>query len=123
PNVDPAIATEFSTIAFRFGHSLLSGDIERQGNDGLGITDVAGDASISLAQDFFDPNLLNPNGVTDAHTGHTSSDIGAILKGAADNNAQAMDVMAIGDVRNLLFGNGAYGGQDLIARDIQRARD
>lgn len=123
PNVDPAIATEFSTIAFRFGHSLLSGDIERQGNDGLGIADAAGDASISLAQDFFDPTLLNPNGVVDSLTGHTSSDIGVILKGAADNNAQAMDVMAIGDVRNLLFGNGAFGGQDLIARDIQRARD
>jgi hypothetical protein len=26
-------------------------------------------------------------------------------------------------VRNLLFGNGTQGGQDFIARDIQRARD
>src|SRR5207302_8587471 len=114
----------FSTVAFRFGHSLLSGNIERQGNNGLDIADVSPDgASISLAQDFFDPTLLNPNGIVDPLTGHTSSDIDAILKGIADNNAQAMDVLAIGDIRNLLFGNGAFGGQDLIARDIQRARD
>jgi hypothetical protein len=33
-----------------------------------------------------------------------------------------MDLLAINDVRNLLFGNG-QGGQDLIARDIQRGRD
>jgi hypothetical protein len=123
PSVNPSIATEFSTVAFRFGHSLLSGDIERQGNDGLGIADATGDASISLAQDFFDPYLLNPNGVVDPLTGHTSSDIGPILKGAADNNAQELDLMVIRDVRNLLFGNGAFGGQDLIARDIQRAHD
>jgi hypothetical protein len=124
PNVNPAIATEFSTVAFRFGHSLLSSNIERQGNNGLDIADVsAGGASIALSQDFFDPNLLNVNGVVDPLTGHISSDIGPILKGSADGDAQAMDVMAIGDVRNLLFGNGAFGGQDLVARDIQRARD
>src|SRR6266404_2398384 len=34
PNVDAAVATEFSTVAFRFGHSLLSSDIERAANDG-----------------------------------------------------------------------------------------
>jgi hypothetical protein len=124
PNVNPAIATEFSTVAFRFGHSLLSANIERQGNNGLDIADVsAGGATIALSQDFFDPNLINVNGTVDPLTGHSSSDIGAILKGSADGDAQAMDVMAIGDVRNLLFGNGAFGGQDLIARDIQRARD
>jgi hypothetical protein len=124
PNVDPSIATEFSTVAFRFGHSLLSGNIERQGTNGLDITDVnPGGASIQLSQEFFDPTLFNPNGVVDPLTNHTSSDIGVILKGAADNNAQALDLLVIRDVRNLLFGNGAIGGQDLIARDIQRARD
>jgi serine/threonine protein kinase len=124
PNVDPAIATEFSTVAFRFGHSLLSDEIERANNNGLDITDVSADgASIPLAQDFFDPNLLNATGAVDPLTGHTASDIGAVLKGDADGVANAMDTQVISAVRNLLFGNGAQGGQDLIARDIQRARD
>jgi hypothetical protein len=125
-NVDPAIATEFSTVAFRFGHSLLSGEIERQGNNGLDVlpSDPAG-AGISLATDFFDPNVLNPGGTVDPLTGHISTDIGPILKADADGVAQADDLMAIGDIRNLLFANGGLqdNGQDLIARDIERARD
>jgi hypothetical protein len=126
PGVNPAIATEFSTIAFRFGHSLLSGGIERQGNSGQDVLpgDPAG-AAISLATDFFDPNVLNPAGVVDPLTGHIATDIGPYLKGDADGNAQAEDLLAISDVRNLLFANGGLtdNGQDLIARDIERARD
>src|SRR5262249_25449522 len=38
-------------------------------------------------------------------------------------DAQAVDLMAVDSVRNLLFGNGQFGGQDLMARDVQRARD
>jgi peroxidase len=126
PKVDPAIATEFSTVAFRFGHSLLSGGIERQGNNGQDISgDPAGDASLSLAQDFFDPNVLNPAGVVDPLTGHVSTDIDAILKGDADGDSNAMDLLAINDIRNLLFANGGQtdNGQDLMARDVERARD
>lgn len=123
-SVNPSIANEFSTVAFRFGHSLLSSNIERHTNDGLDIADVSRDgASIPLSEDFFDPTLLNTSGVVDPLTGHTSSDIAAILKGDADGDSQAMDLLAIRDVRNLLFGNFGAGGQDLIARDIQRARD
>jgi hypothetical protein len=126
PNVDPAIATEFSTVAFRFGHSLLSNSIQRQDNNGNNIPDANPDgAPINLAQDFFDPSVINPSGVFDPISGHTTSDINAILKGDADGDAQAMDALAINEVRNLLFANGAAvdNGQDLIARDIQRARD
>src|SRR5205085_10756977 len=90
PNVDPAVATEFSTVAFRFGHSLLSGNIERHTNNGTDITgDPTGDASLDLATDFFDPNVLNPAGVIDPLTGHVSSDIDAILKVDADGNSNA----------------------------------
>jgi hypothetical protein len=111
-------------VAFRFGHSLLSGEIERQNNNGLDIADVdPNGAGVSLAQDFFDPDLLSASGGVDPTTGHTASNIDAVLKGDADGDSQAMDLLAINDVRNLLFGNAGAGGQDLIARDIQRGRD
>lgn len=123
-NVDATIANEFSTVAFRFGHSLLSPSIERLNNDGTDIADVSAEgADIPLSEDFFDPYVLNASGAVDPLTGHTSSDIGPILKGDASGVSEADDTMAVEDVRNLLFGNGGLGGQDLMALDVQRGRD
>jgi hypothetical protein len=124
PNVDPAIATEFSTVAFRFGHSLLSGTVGRDTNDGLGIADVnPNGAGVDLAEDFFDPSLISATPGTDPFTGHTTSGIGAILKADADANASENDLLNIRQIRNLLLADGNVVDQDLIARDIQRARD
>jgi hypothetical protein len=124
PNVNASVSDEFSTVAFRFGHSLLSGEIGRAGNNGQSVADP-----VPLSQDFFDPAILNGQGqpsVTDPYTGLQSTDIGAILKADADGNSQAMDPMAINEVRNLLFNEVVPGvgfGQDLMALDVQRARD
>lgn len=124
PNVNATIADEFSTVAFRFGHSLLSGQIERQGNNGQAVA-----ADVPLEEDFFDPNILNGEGqpsAVDPLTGLTSTDIGAVLKGDADGNSQASDVQTINEVRDELFNEvipGVGYGQDLIALDIQRGRD
>jgi hypothetical protein len=114
---DPSIANEFSTVAFRFGHSLLNNVVQRHDNSGNSIGDV------SLAENFFDPNLI---GTGSDPFGNTASDIGAVLKGDADGHAQALDVMAVSGIRNLLFGNGppaGPAGEDLIARDMWRAHD
>jgi hypothetical protein len=107
--VDASIATEFSTVGYRFGHSLLNNTVPRDANDGSSVGDL------SLLESFFNPSFLTPG-----QPGYT--DVGAVLKGDADNNAQAMDSMAVSSVRNLLFGNDGT-GEDLISRDMWRAHD
>jgi hypothetical protein len=129
--VNPGIATEFSTVAFRFGHSLLDGDVGRHQNDGTNIADVNPvDAAVNLTEDFFRPDLIDPSGATvnlldtNLHLDpHTSSDIGAILKADADGDAAEMDLLLVDEVRNVLFGIPSAPGTDLAARDVQRARD
>jgi hypothetical protein len=131
PNVNAGIATEFSTVGFRFGHSLLSTTVGRDNNDGTGITDVSPiDSTINLTEDFFRPDLINPSGAgvsltttSGALDPHTSSDIGPILKALADGLPNETDLLLIDEVRNVLFGIPNAPGTDLAARDIQRARD
>jgi hypothetical protein len=129
--VNASISTEFSTVGFRFGHSLLSNAVGRNNNDGTDITDVsANGAAVNLIEDFFRPDLINPNGVTvnlldrNAQSDpHTSSGIGAILKADADNLANEFDLRLIDEIRSGLFSIPIAPGTDLAARDVQRARD
>jgi hypothetical protein len=118
-NVDPSISNEFSTAMFRFAHSQLDNGVDRLNNDG---TDTSA-GSVDLAAAFFNPTLINPIGVTDPVSGASSTGIDAILKGGASGDAQEVDLQAVRDVRNFLFGQPGAGGTDLIARDIQRGRD
>jgi peroxidase len=130
-DVNAGIATEFSTVGFRFGHSLLSTTVGRDNNNGTGITDVSPNGStINLTEDFFRPDLLNNNHVTVSLVDrfgnpdpHTSSTVGEVLKGLADGLPNETDLRLIDEVRNILFGIPTGPGTDLGARDIQRARD
>ncbi len=124
PNVNATIATEFSTVAFRFGHSLLGPDLQRQSNDGLAVA-----PEVPLAEDFFDPDIFNGRGrptTTDLVTGLPTTNIGAVLKGDADGDAQAEDVQTVNEIRDELFNEVVPGvgfGQDLISLDIERGRE
>ena len=105
PSVDPRITQEFSTAAFRFGHSIVSGTESKIDNRGDHIS------SQSLGDAFFaTPADVAANGGTDA-----------LLRDFASDVTQASDVYAIPELRNLLFAPPQV--MDLIAIDIQRERD
>src|SRR5262249_50040119 len=105
-NVNPGIANEFSTAAFRLGHSLLGDDVEFLGNNGLSVAE-----EVPLSEAFFNPPLLTENG------------IGSILKYLSSDPSSELDPMVVDSVRNFLFGPPGAGGLDLASLNIQRGRD
>ena len=105
--VNPAIANEFSTVLFRFGHSLLSPKLLLMDSDG----GPAG--AMDLRSAFFNPDFLRED----------ASRVGKIVVGLAMNRAQTPDNMMVDDARNFLFGPPGAGGMDLAALNIQRSRD
>lgn len=106
PNVNPGIANEFSTAAFRLGHSMLGDDIEFLDNNGNEVHDA-----VLLRNAFFNPGVLQQTGID------------PILKYLASDRAQEIDTKVVDDVRNFLFGPPGSGGFDLASLNIQRGRD
>ncbi len=105
-NVNPGIANEFSTALFRFGHSMLGDDVEFLGNDGTEVAD-----EVSLAQAFFNPELIQQFGID------------PILKYLSSDPSSEIDNKVVESVRNFLFGPPGSGGLDLASLNIQRGRD
>jgi len=106
PNVNPGIATEFSTGAYRIGHTLVNGDVEFLDNDANPIRPI-----LPLAEAFFNPQPLKESGPD------------PVLKYLSSDNAQEVDTHIVGDLRNFLFGPPGAGGFDLASLNIQRGRD
>ncbi|MGB4709477.1 MAG: peroxidase family protein [Fuerstiella sp.] len=106
-SVDPSIATEFSTAAYRFGHSMLPDELKRLDNEGNRIAD----GNLDLKNAFFAPEEVLENGID------------SLLIGAASQLASEVDTMVVDGVRNFLFGEPGQGGFDLVALNIQRGRD
>ena len=106
--VDARIANEFSTAAYRLGHSLLSPNIKRiyKKRNRFVVEDVP------LREAFFRPDKITPK-----------NNIGSILRGLAHQQCQELDALVIDDVRNFLFGPPGAGGFDLASLNIQRGRD
>jgi Animal haem peroxidase len=108
PAVDATIANEFSSAAYRVGHTLLSPQILRLQRDGQTIP--AG--NLALRNAFFNPNEILANGGVEP-----------VLRGLAAQRAQEVDNYIVDDVRNFLFGPPGAGGFDLASLNIQRGRE
>ena len=104
--VDPGLSNEFSTGAFRFGHSLLGDDIEFLSETGRPVAD-----SIDLKDAFFNPTALD------------GKSIDSVFKYLSSDPASELDSKVVASVRNFLFGQPGAGGFDLASLNIQRGRD
>jgi len=99
------IATEFSTAAFRFGHTLVSTAITGLAEDG---TETA---NLSVRDQFFNVDPLK------------DGQFGDLLRGQAAVSAQALDTKVIDDLNLFLqLADGAT-GFSLPALNIVRGRD
>ncbi|GIY55989.1 chorion peroxidase [Caerostris darwini] len=104
-NVDSSLMNEFSTAAFRFGHSLINSIIAnspRNATNGVRL----------LRNEFFQPFELQ-NGI-----------IGNLMTGITRSSAQWFDRHLVPDVTNYLYRiRGDPAGLDLASINIQRGRD
>ncbi len=105
--VNTGISNEFSTAAYRVGHTMLSPTLLRLNNDGT----EAPEGNIALRDAFFAPDEITDHGID------------SLLKGLASQKSQAVDTLLVDDVRNFLFGPPGSGGFDLASLNIQRGRE
>jgi len=103
---DPRITNEFSTAAFRFGHSLIPGIIKVYNTVGRNIN-----PTFELKNAFNKPELLRLAGMFDG-----------LVAGLTREKIQQFDSGFVDDVTNHLF-DGDRNGMDLVALNIQRGRE
>lgn len=108
PTVNPQVSNLFTAAAFRLGHTLINGNIQRVMNDGT----MHPDGPLSLADIFFNPFLVMEEGGLDP-----------FLKGMALQTQQQFDAKVVDDIRNFLFGHPGAGGLDLASINILRGRE
>ena len=107
PTTNPGIRASFSTAAFRFGHSMIQGMVDKHNTNNGDL-----DETFQLSGALFNPNEYYEN-----------RGMEKLLSGMTRQPAQRMDPFITEEVTNLLFKEKKSFGGDLIARNIQRGRD
>ncbi|XP_045134465.1 peroxidase-like [Portunus trituberculatus] len=107
PSIDPTIANEFATVAFRFGHTLVQGMLDLVGKRG------SRRETVDLVTQFNNPSLL-----------YTPGKLDDFLRGIAQQPPQQSDNFVTTALTNRLFQEeGQNFGMDLVALNTQRGRD
>ena len=107
PSVNPTITNVFGTAAFRFGHSLIQGQIESFNTFGTNVK------TISLTKTQFAPYDLYDNLTLET-----------FVRGLTTQKSQSLDTAFSEEVVGHLFEQDNEGfGMDLVALNIQRGRD
>lgn len=107
PEVDARVSNEFSTAAYRMGHSQVEPIIWREGADGKKIPE----GDVAMLNAFFAPERLSEGGLD------------PLLRGLVSFTQEPTDEGITSALRNMLFGKPGQGGLDLAALNIQRGRD
>jgi peroxidase len=98
-------SVEFSTAAFRFGHTLVSSSIDLVGEDG---TDAG---SVALMDAFFNHSAVEDNGIE------------AIMRGQLSATAQELDTEIVDDLNFFLETPDGVSGFSLAALNLARGLD
>nr|CAB3265329.1 peroxidase mlt-7-like [Phallusia mammillata] len=106
-SVDATIANEFTTAAFRYGHSMVGKFFDRPGPDYT--TPEA--PKIPMFKGMFQQEAV-VNGTS-----------AAILRGMSIDPAFTADLSFVTDLRNRMFESSTKPGQDLFSINIQRGRE
>ncbi len=105
PDVSGQMSVEFSTAAFRFGHTLVSSNIDR-------IDDQGEDAgSMGLMESFFNHSPVEEGGID------------AILRGQLTARAQELDAQIVDDLNFFLETPAGVSGFSLAALNMGRGLD
>lgn len=100
-NTNVSIKTEFSTVGYRLGHSMLSSSLK-----------TGSSSTILLRDAFFVPSYIQTNGIDN------------LLLGGSLGIMQEIDTRIVEDVRSFLFGAPtAMNLLDLASINMQRGRD
>lgn len=103
--IDPGVTAFFSTVAYRYGHSMVPSQLWRVPAGGSHVL-------VPLREAFFNPDLLEIH------------DVEPFVRGAALHECRNIDDKANDEIRNFLFTEDTDSPHmDLISLNIQRARD